>query len=289
MSSTKSSTKTFTQENIRTGNHYVVGDIQGCYDQLVALLEKVNFDDNNDKLWLTGDLVARGPKSLETLRLVKSMGDAATTILGNHDLHLLATYHGIKKVKANDKLEPLFAADDLDELIHWLKQQPMLAQIHVPGRKRPAIMTHAGISPNWTINQAIEAAKEVETILKGPECVEYLTNMYQNISKWHKSLCGFERFCYIVNSFTRMRYCYQDGELDFKEKNNPNKVNNPALVPWYLLAPKHWQQTDIMFGHFATLMGQCPISNIFALDTGCVWGHDLTMMRLNDNQYFTIR
>ena len=278
-----------TNQEIRPANHYVVGDIQGCYDQLIALLEKVHFDEQHDKLWLTGDLVARGPKSLETLRLVKSMGPAATTILGNHDLHLLATYHGIKKIKANDKLEDLFAADDLDQLIAWLKQQPMLAQIEVPGRLRPVIMTHAGITPQWTTHQAINAAKEVEKVLRGPQCIEYLTNMYQNIDKWHKSLCGFERFCYIVNSFTRMRYCYPDGTLDFNEKNHPDKVNNHELVPWYQLAQQQWQNTDIVFGHFATLMGQCPVSNIFALDTGCVWGHDLTMMRLNDNQCFTAR
>ena len=270
-------------------NHYVVGDIQGCYDQLVALLEKVNFNHSQDKLWLTGDLVARGPKSLETLRLVKSMGAAATTVLGNHDLHLLATYHGIKKVKTSDKLGPLLKASDLDELIHWLKQQPLLAQIQVPNRKRPVVMTHAGITPQWSIEQAISGAKEIENILKGPTCVEYLSNMYQNTSKWHKSLGGFERFCYIVNSFTRMRYCYGDGELDFNEKRHPDKVNNSELYPWFQLAPAHWQDTDIVFGHFASLLGQCPVSNIFALDTGCVWGHDLTMMRLNDNQCFATR
>jgi len=287
MSSTNDSSSTPTQ-----GQDYVVGDIQGCHDELVALLNQVNFKPNHDHLWLTGDLVARGPKSLETLRLVKNLGNSATTVLGNHDLHLLATYHGIKKVKANDKLDALFAADDLPELIHWLKQQPLLQVINAKGRKRPVIMTHAGISPQWKIKKAIKRAAEIEKLLQSNQCVDLLTNMYRNSpNRWHKSLTGYDRYSYIINSFTRIRFCYQDGSLDFNIKCHPSQIKRAkqaaTIVPWYTLGKKSWRHYDIAFGHWASLMGECGQSNIFALDTGCIWGNHLTMLRLSDNKLFT--
>ena len=265
-----------------------MGDIQGCYDELYQLLKQVNFKPKRDKLWLTGDLVARGPKSLETLRYIKQLGDSAQTVLGNHDLHLLATYHGIKSVKANDKLAELFQADDLPELIHWLKQQPLLQIIECPGRERPVVMTHAGISPQWKIEKAIKRAAEVEKQLRGKKCLDLLTNMYQNSpNRWHKSLTAHDRNAYIINSFTRMRFCHLDGSLDFDNKCPPDQLKTDQFIPWFELSKKSWRHYDIVFGHWASLMGQCNQSNIFALDTGCVWGNHLTMLRLQDNKRFT--
>jgi bis(5'-nucleosyl)-tetraphosphatase (symmetrical) len=267
------------------GENYVVGDIQGCCDELSGLLKQVNFDASKDHLWLTGDLVARGPKSLETLRLVKSLENSATTVLGNHDLHLLATYHGIKKIKPNDKLDALFAAPDLDELIDWLKQQPMLAVIN-DQQQRKMVMTHAGIWPHWSLDQAKAYANEVESILRGEQCIDYLTHMYQNTpTYWQENLSGYDRYCFIVNSFTRMRFCSTQGDLDFEHKSHPDKVKDQNLVPWFNLAPI-WSE-DVVFGHWASLMGQCHRSQIFSLDTGCVWGNHLTMLRVSDHKRFT--
>ena len=292
MSLTNISNSNKSQHQSTQGEDYVVGDIQGCFDELIALLEQVNFNPTRDHLWLTGDLVARGPKSLETLRFVKDLGDSATTVLGNHDLHLLATYHGIKKVKANDNLGPLFAADDLPNLMQWLKQQPLLCVIKAKGRKRPAIMTHAGISPQWSIKKAIKRAAEIEAILKSDQCVDLLTNMYQNTPNyWHKNHTGYDRYSYIINSFTRMRFCHPDGKLNFEFKCHPDQnksqQSTQTLIPWFTLMKKSWQQYDIMFGHWASLMGQCEMFNVFPLDTGCVWGNYLTMIRLRDNKCFT--
>ncbi len=267
----------------KTGQNYVVGDIQGCLDELLVLLDKVDFDANVDHLWLAGDLVARGPKSLETLRFVKSLGSSATTVLGNHDLHLIATHFGIKRVKKNDKLDDLLAAPDIDELIQWLLHQPMLAVIN-----DKTVMTHAGISPQWDIPTAIKLAKEAETILQGDECFEYLANMYQNTpNRWDDNHTGHARFRCIVNYLTRMRFCFEDGSLEFIHKDAPNKTDDSLLQPWFTLQPASWSGYQLLFGHWASLMGNTGHNNIIALDTGCVWGYHLTMMRLSDNKCIT--
>ena len=293
----------------------MVGDIQGCLDELLALLDKVGFDSTIDHLWLTGDLVARGPKSLETLRFVKSLGSSATTVLGNHDLHLIATHFGLKRVKKNDKLDDLLAAPDVDELIQWLLHQPMLAVINPTPDNTPnntlnktpnktlnttlnntkAVMTHAGISPQWDIPTAIKLATEVETILQGDNCYEYLANMYQNTpARWDDNLTGHARFRYIVNCLTRMRFCFDDGSLEFVHKDAPDKTINPQfktddpqLQPWFSFQPECWSGHQLLFGHWASLMGDTGNDNIIALDTGCVWGYHLTMMRLSDNKCIT--
>jgi bis(5'-nucleosyl)-tetraphosphatase (symmetrical) len=263
--------------------HFFVGDIQGCLDELQVLLDKIAFDPATDKLWLTGDLVARGPKSLETLRFVKSLGNSATTVLGNHDLHLIATHFGIKRPKPNDRLDALLCAPDVDELIHWLTQQPMLQVVN-----DNVVMTHAGISPQWDIPMAIKLAKEVETILQGDRCLDYLTNMYQNTpARWEDDLSGFERFRYIVNCFTRMRFCLPDGSLEFDTKVDPKTLKDTDLVPWYTFRSAATCPHKMVFGHWASLMGKTDNDNILALDTGCVWGNHLTIWELSKNNYHT--
>lgn len=264
------------------GHCYFVGDIQGCLDELKALLAQVNFDPKLDTLYLTGDLVARGPKSLETLYFVRSLGDAAKTVLGNHDIHLMATYYGIKKVKANDKLGPLLDAPDIAELIDWLRQQPLLLEVD------NCIMTHAGISPFWSIDKAKKLALEAESILRGDNYFAFLSNMYENTpDRWHDLLQDYERFRYIINSFTRMRFCHLDGSMEFTIKCAPDQADQRHITPWFTLKRKSWQQYTLVFGHWASLMGYTNDPEIIALDTGCVWGNHMTMWRSSDRRLFT--
>ncbi|MDF4917275.1 bis(5'-nucleosyl)-tetraphosphatase (symmetrical) ApaH, partial [Vibrio parahaemolyticus] len=195
---------------------YIVGDIQGCFDELQRLLEKVSFSAKKDQLWLAGDLVARGPKSLETLRFVKSLGASAIVVLGNHDLHLLAVAHGIKKVKDKDRTAPIFAVPDKEELLTWLAQQPLLAE------HDEFVMCHAGISPQWNLKTARKCAREVERIIQSEKLPWLLKNMYSNQpDSWDDSLQGLDRYRYIINAFTRMRFCFPDGRLDMDCKLPP--------------------------------------------------------------------
>ena len=261
---------------------YIVGDIQGCYDELVELLSLANFDQQTDELWVTGDLVARGPKSLETLRFIKNLG--AKVILGNHDLHLLATSIGVHKVKEKDKTSPILTASDSNELLTWLRLQPLL--LEHPDHK--FIMVHAGILPAWTIKQAKRLAKEVEEKLHGSEYKTLLKTMYGNHpTQWKKSLSGVERSRYIINVFTRMRYCTLNGELEFNNKLAPAQTDNNILKPWFDIEPRDHNQ-PILFGHWAALLGKTNQQDVYALDTGCVWGNSLTMIRWQDKKLFSL-
>jgi bis(5'-nucleosyl)-tetraphosphatase (symmetrical) len=267
------------------GEDYFVGDLQGCLDELQVLLDKVAFDPGKDRLWLTGDLVARGPKSLQTLRFIKSLGQSAKTVLGNHDLHLIATWHGIKKAKPKDLLCDLLSAPDCEELIDWLTHQPMLQVI-----QDNVIMTHAGLSPQWDIPTAISCAREVENILQSDACYDYLSNMYESKPNyWHSELAGYDRFRYIVNAMTRMRFCYADGGLEFTNKGAPQDCTKADLHPWFELKPLYWQNFRLIFGHWASLMGRTDDLNIIALDTGCVWGNHLTLWQHSKNKYYTAK
>lgn len=263
---------------------YIVGDIQGCFDELKQLLKQVKFNPKQDQLWLTGDLVARGPKSLETLRYVKSLGSSATTVLGNHDLHLLAVAQGYAKHKKRDGLNPLFAVSDCDELLAWLAQQPLLA-IHP---EHQFIMVHAGISPQWSQNRAIKLAKEVEQVIQSEQLPWLLQHMYGNEpSHWCKKLQGIDRYRLIINVFTRMRYCYPDGALEFACKKSPKQNQDSNLQPWFKLKGAHLEGAPIVFGHWAALLGKTGSKNVHALDTGCVWGNSMTMLRWEDKKLFS--
>lgn len=262
---------------------YFVGDLQGCYDELQLLLEKVQFDPSQDQLYLVGDLVARGDKSLECLRFVKSLGESAKTVLGNHDLHLISTALGIKKVKARDRVEAIFAASDFDELIDWLRHQPLL----VHHQQQHFVMVHAGISPDWDLATAKQCAQEVEDALRHCDYRYLLENMYENSpDRWHNDLQGLERLRYSINVFTRMRFCHWDHRLDFDCKQPP-KFSPKELTPWFNLANPLYKEIPIIFGHWASLVDTPTPENIYALDTGCVWGNRMTMLRWEDKQVFS--
>jgi len=260
---------------------YIVGDIQGCFDELQLLLEQANFNPQQDTLWLAGDLVARGPKSLETLRFIKSLGQSAKVILGNHDLHLLAVSLGIHKVKNKDKTAPIFEVEDKDELLNWLRCQPLLAE------HDEFVMCHAGISPQWDLAQARSCAREVEAILQSDKWPWLIENMYQNQPDlWDDKLQGIERYRYIINAYTRMRFCLPDGQLNMDCKLPPNEVSDTQFTPWFLLKQRIPFSKTVLFGHWAALEGY-EGSDVIGLDTGCVWGGRLTMLRWEDKTFFS--
>lgn len=248
---------------------YVIGDVQGCFTQLQSLLTKIQFDPNQDQLWFCGDLVARGPDSLATLRFIRSLGDKAQVVLGNHDLHFLACVFGFAQVDAKDQLNELLQAPDLPELALWLQHQPLM---HFDP-KRQVLLVHAGLAPDWSLDVALQAAAEVSEVLKdSPE--KLFAVMYGNTpALWSEARTLEERWRFTINSCTRMRFCLANGALELKEKRHPDKVSN--LTPWY----QFWQQKahpQIFFGHWAALMGYSPVAGIHALDTGAVWGNYLT-------------
>lgn len=262
---------------------YLVGDLQGCFDELQLLLERVRFNPAQDKLYLVGDLVARGDKSLDCLRLVKSLGGAAQTVLGNHDLHLISTALGIKKIKPRDRVDAIFSAPDFEELIDWLRHQPLL----VHNEELGFLMAHAGISPDWDLETAKACAKEVENVLQNGDFYALISQMYDNFpDRWSPDLQGMDRLRYIINVFTRMRFCYQDHRLDFACKVPPKEAP-PELVPWFELNNPLYRQIPIVFGHWASLVDEKMPPNIYALDTGCVWNNRLTMLRWEDKQIFS--
>lgn len=262
---------------------YIIGDLHGCFDEFQALLKQVNFDPTIDELWLTGDLVARGKKSLECLHFVKDLGDRATVVLGNHDLHLLATLEGIKAVKPKDNVDAIFSALDRADLQNWLRNRPLVA-VH-PEHK--FLLVHAGISPEWDLDTTLACARETERVLQSEHYVTLLKEMYGNSpDRWSADLQGMERWRYTINVCTRMRFCYADNRLDFACKL-PVEEAPAELKPWFELNNPLFSQQPILFGHWASLIGYPTPATIYALDTGCVWGNHLTMLRWEDKKYFT--
>ena len=262
---------------------YAIGDIQGCYDSLIHLLEKLNFDKTKDTLWFAGDLINRGPDSLSTLRFVKSLGDSAISVLGNHDLHLLAIAHNVKTTRSAD-LQRILDADDSDELLQWLSARPLLHY----DKKLNYTITHAGIYPSWTQQQAQNYAAELEYELKN-NLDAFLNNMYgDNPNKWDESLSGFERLRFICNSFTRMRYCDQQGTLDFSSNGAPGTIPESS-VPWFDVIDRKAKNEKLLFGHWSTL-GKINKDNVYPLDTGCVWGGELTALHIDTDsaEYISI-
>lgn len=256
---------------------YAIGDLQGCYDPFRRLLDKIKFDPAADKLWLSGDLVNRGPKSRKSLRFVRSLGDAAIAVLGNHDLHLIALAHDIG-VKSDrfDSMWKILAADDCDELIDWLRHRPL-------AHFDPALNTllvHAGIVPQWSAAKAMKRAAEVETVLRGPDFVDFLEVMYGNKpDRWSGKLKGNDRLRFIVNCMTRARMLTADGRLDYSH-NGPPDAAQKGLIPWFSAPDSRWAGTRIVFGHWSAL-GLVVDDDIISIDTGCVWGRQLTAVRLD--------
>ncbi len=257
---------------------YAVGDLQGCIDPLRRLLDDLAFDPANDQLWFCGDLVNRGPASLETLRFVHGLGERAVTVLGNHDLHLVAVaYDPHRSAKSKDTLEDILTAPDREELLEWLRRRPLL---HHDGGLGYT-MVHAGLPPEWDLEDATSAAAELEAVLAGPDFIGFLREMYgDRPDRWSPDLEGRDRLRFIVNCFTRMRYCRADGRLDLAEKGPPERAAE-GLVPWFRVPGRRSRDLKIVFGHWSTLGGVTD-ENVFALDTGCVWGGRLTALRLDD-------
>ncbi|RLM28174.1 bis(5'-nucleosyl)-tetraphosphatase (symmetrical) [Brenneria alni] len=262
---------------------YLIGDVHGCLVELEALLAQVSFNPEQDTLWLTGDLVARGPDSLQVLRFVRSLGPSVRMVLGNHDLHLLAVYAGISRSKPKDRLTTLLEAPDVDKLINWLRRQPLL-QID---NDLKLVMAHAGITPQWDLATAKMCAREVESILGSDSYPLFLDAMYGDMpNHWSPELSGLPRLRFSANVFTRMRYCFSGGQLDMICKEPPTQA--PSLLkPWFNLPSKITDEYAIAFGHWASLDGKGTPENIYALDTGCCWGGELTMLRWEDKRYFT--
>jgi len=256
---------------------YAIGDLQGCYDPFRRLLDKLKFDPDKDKLWLTGDLVIRGPKSLKTLRFVKALGDSAITVLGNHDLHLLALANDINYSDDHlDSMGKIIRASDGDELICWLRHRPLAHY----SKKLGTLMVHAGVPPQWTVKKTRRRAVEVEAVLRGDKYCKFLKHMYGDRPKrWSGDLRGYPRLRFIVNALTRMRMVYNDGRLNFTHSGPPEGARK-GLVPWFEADGAAWRGTRIVVGHWSAL-GLIVKPQLIALDTGCVWGRQLTAVRLN--------
>lgn len=265
--------------------HYFVGDVQGCFAELQKLLEKVDFNPSQDELWAVGDLVARGPDSLATLRFFKSLGDSAKTVLGNHDLHLMAIHGKFKRDKPSDNLKSLLKAHDINELIDWLRQQPLMRELP----EQQLIITHAGVPPQWSLETLREESALVSHALKQDDYLEALiSKMYTDTAEGSEpTALNIARLRFCINALTRMRYIYADGQLDFNCKSRPQDCTVPQLRPWYEYPSPLRQSHTLVFGHWAALMGNVNDPQLKALDTGCCWGEHLTLWHLEKDQKIT--
>ena len=265
---------------------YVIGDIQGCLGPLQRLLERLRFDPAQDQLWLAGDLVNRGPDSLGTLRLLHALGPAAISVLGNHDLHLLARAAGGRQGRL-DTLDALLEAPDCEPLLEKLRHCPLLHEAVIGDTHW--VLTHAGIAPTWTLEVARQAARDVEAALRGPDHAVFLREMYgDEPRRWSEAATANERLRFAVNAFTRMRYCTEDGALEFRAKGRPG--SQPAgLQPWFALPQREPIAAELLFGHWSTL-GQVhwPQHRVWGLDTGAVWGGQLTALCLETRQITSV-
>lgn len=256
---------------------YAIGDIQGCYDALQRLLEHIDFQPGRDVVWFTGDLVNRGPQSLEVLRFVHGLGENAVCVLGNHDLHLLAVSQGIDDHRGNgDTFDALLQAADRDTLIDWLRRRPLLHHDAALGYT----LVHAGLPPQWDLATARACARELEAVLRGPQWQDFLARMYGDQPDcWSPALAGQERLRFIVNSFTRLRYCDTGGRLALKHKGAPGSQPD-GLLPWFTVPGRASADLHVLFGHWSTL-GYRDEAGIHSLDTGCLWGGILTALRID--------
>lgn len=261
---------------------YAIGDIQGCFEPFMALLERIAFDPRRDRLWLAGDLVNRGPASLETLRFVRDLGAQAVTVLGNHDLYLLMLAAGaVPQRGADDTLEAILEAPDRDELLAWLRAQPLM---HLEGGHA---MVHAGLLPAWTVAQARSLAAEAETTLRGPLGLEFLRNMWgSRPAAWQDDLAGWDRLRVVVNAMTRMRFCSPAGDMEFHTKGEAITAP-PGYLPWFAVPGRASADHTIVCGHWSAL-GLRVEPGLLALDSGCLWGRELTAVRLEDRAVFQV-
>lgn len=265
---------------------YVFGDLQGCYDEFQQLLEQTEFNPNEDQLWFTGDLVNRGPKNLETLQFIMDL-DNPVIVLGNHDLHFLAVATGTHDPVSLDTIDDLLSSHQLPEIIDWMRRQPLLQhdeKLH-HDKKTGFLMVHAGVPPHWNLPTCLARAREVESVLSGPDYRAFLEVMYGNEpSQWDDHLQGIDRLRIITNYFTRLRYCTEAGDLELTHKTS---IRPKGYSPWFEFPRPEQEDNSILFGHWAAIEGVTGNPGIIALDTGCVWGRSLTALRLEDGALFS--
>ena len=257
---------------------YAIGDLQGCFDELQQLLEKISFQKSKDRLWFVGDLVNRGPKSLDVLRFVRSLGERAVAVLGNHDLHLITQHEGFERARKDDTIQDVLAAPDAAELVKWLRLRPMM---HAEGGYA---MVHAGLLPQWTVRKALALAREVEAALAAKTYRDFLANMYGSTpDTWSDSLEGWDRLRAIVNTMTRMRFCTPEGRMDFRAKG---KKAPTGFRAWFEL--RSGEKEKLVCGHWSAL-GLKVSEQVAMLDAGCVWRGSLVAMRLEDRKIFKLK
>ena len=267
---------------------YAIGDIQGCYTELIDLLDKINFDQTNDRLWFTGDLVNRGPQSLDAIQFVKSLGETAVVTLGNHDLHLIAVANQKANKHKKDTIDDVIDSPDWSQLQGWLRHLPL---IHRDGETGYTLI-HAGLLPQWDLVQAQELASEAEQALRADNYLEFFTYMYGDTpSCWSDNLAKRDRLRIIINSFTRMRYCDEQGCMALKEKGPPGSQEKP-YQPWFTIPARKTRNEKIVFGHWSTVyfgnLKNFQTFNVFPLDKGCLWGGSLVALRLEDQAWFEV-
>ena len=263
---------------------YAIGDVQGCYGELCDLLEKVRFDSTCDQLWLLGDLINRGPDSLSVVRLVRSLDDSTRAVLGNHDLHFLAIHLGGHSLNRSDTFVDLLQCEEVDEIADWFCQQPLLVRDDELG----FVMAHAGVPHIWSIDAAQAHAREVEAVMRGDDRVAYFEAMYGNKpDTWVDSLQGMDRWRVITNYFTRMRLIRNDGRMDFAHKGGLSEAPEDWM-PWYDYPRTEPLKLTLLFGHCSALEGRTGKDDVIALDTGCVWGRELTAMCLETGEFYAV-
>ena len=260
---------------------YLIGDVQGCNSALARLLDDISFSPSRDTLYLLGDLVNRGPDSLGVLRRLKALDGAARCLLGNHDLHLLAIAHGVRGPGRGDTLGAVLDAPDRSALLDWLRQQSMALSLSVAGHK--LLLVHAGVLPDWTADQTLALAAELQDVLRAPDYGNFLNAMYGNTpTHWSESLQGAERLRVIVNALTRLRFCDAQGHMEFESKEGPGQA--PAgFMPWFDVPGRRTAHDTVVFGHWSTL-GPLARRDVVAMDTGCVWGGCLSALQLDPQQ-----
>ena len=268
---------------------YAIGDVQGCFDELQELLTHIKFNSDRDQLWFCGDIVNRGPKSLKTLRFIRSLEDNAITVLGNHDLHLLATAYEHKKPGRKDTLDRILQAKDSPELLDWLRHQPLVFH----DEEKDVTLLHAGTHPDWTINKTLKLANEVEQILQSDQHINFYKAMYgDKPTTWNDSLSGWPRYRFITNILTRLRFCDKFGRPALNAKGAPGSQAK-HLMPWYEVPDRKTKDDTLIFGHWSTLphAGRKAINNTYAIDSGCLWGGYLTAMKVGEMKvkYLRIR